>query len=160
MSANKGQHPPAEPGCLVNLRRSKRLEGSLTQPLRIGATVPVAGSSSPEPQLLQSLLSFSFESRPHLAKGRDEVSPRPEVLPDEVALCSPYTLARWLALLPLTNPTTCDRRLARGFSVCYLQRFKELESPLVERAFRHAPGDARTVNLSTGATRSEESEPE
>ena len=43
-----------------------------------------------------------------LTYGRDEAAFGPEMLSHKLRFLSPYVRARWIALLPLTKPTTCE----------------------------------------------------
>lgn len=51
------------------------------------------------------------------AYGRDEVAPGPEVLPYEVALPLTINTAKWMALLPLMYPITCETAYFGGIAI-------------------------------------------
>ena len=106
------------------MSRSKRQEGSLTRPLELEP--PEVAYSTPKVQLLEPLIFLLLVadiSADRLLVAPDrvhKVSPHPKVLPDKIAFALSINPRRWIALLPLMNPTTCDTAYFGGIesSMC------------------------------------------
>ena len=81
------------------------------------------GGRSSQAELIQPLvllllvLDVLADHRLVATDRRDEVPAGPEILPHEIALALPYTRARWIALLPLMKPMTCDTAYLGGMAI-------------------------------------------
>ena len=87
---SESNYPPAEPGALFSVSRSKRLEGTLTRPRLIAP--PDGGRSAPEVQLIQPLI-FLFLAL-DVVPDRRFVSPAVETKYPRAQKCCPTKLRR------------------------------------------------------------------
>ncbi len=82
--------------------------------VEFGATKLKMSLSAPDVRLFEPLILLRLVAEVSAdglfvpADRVHEEPPRPKVLSHQVALALPETRARWIALLPLMNPTTCD----------------------------------------------------
>src|SRR5712675_3281676 len=116
-----GKYPPAEPGALGI--------GPLEAAVRVAkATLHFVGHPKVADQRHKFICSKRLSSCScFLMYSRITASSRPTVetkyplaqkcCPTKLRFFSPYTRAKWIALLPLINPTTCETAYFGGIEI-------------------------------------------